>query len=55
MIWKIASIGLILWFIQSYFHFPVAMAVLLGIAGVMAVVAQFIMTSHRLVEPSRKI
>ena len=55
MIWKIASIGLVLWFIQSYFHLPVAMTVLLGIAGVMAVVAQFMMTSHRLAESSRKI
>ncbi len=54
MIWKIASIGLILWFIQSYFQLPVAMTVLLGIAGVMAAVAHFIMTSHRLARSSHK-
>lgn len=54
MIWKVASIGLVLWFIQSYFHLPAAMTVLLGIAGLMAMVVQFFMNSHRLAEPARK-
>lgn len=55
MIWKIASIGLVLWFLESIFHLPIAMTVLLGIAAVMAMVAQFFMNSHRLAEPVRKL
>ena len=55
MIWKLAAVGLILWFIQSAFHLTVAMTVLLSIGAVMVFVAFLLKTSHGLAAVSRKM
>jgi hypothetical protein len=55
MIWKLAAIGLILWFIQSAFHLTVAMTVLLSIGVGTVFVATLLKTSHGLAAVSRKM
>lgn len=55
MIWKIVSIGLVLWFVQSAFHLTVAMTVLISIVAVTAFVATLLRSSHGLAAVSRKL
>lgn len=55
MIWKIPAIVLVLWLVQSYFHLPVAITVLLGITAVMAVIVQMHLSAQRLADDTREL
>jgi hypothetical protein len=55
MIWKVISLGLILWFIQTAFHLTGTMTLLLSIPLVLGLVANFILSSRGLAAVSRKM
>jgi len=50
MVWKSAWIVAALWILESVFHLSMGLIVLIGIAGVMGVVAQTIVSSRRLAD-----